>query len=343
MRYLVTGGAGFLGSHLVETLVGRGHQVAVLDDFSTGRRSNLASVLDAPGFELVPGTVEEAPELPQLVRRADRVLHLAAAVGVRLVLHDPAAAAVRNVRAAERLLRLAARRGLPTLVTSSSEVYGQGARVPFGEDDPLLVGTTAAPRWSYAVGKVLVEQLASAFHRSHALPVTVARLFNTVGPRQRGRFGMVLPRFVSRALRGRAIPVYGDGHQTRTFLHVGDLVPALLDLLEAPDARGRAVNLGGREEVTIRALADRVVEELGSRSRVATVPYERAFGAGFEETRRRRPALALAARLIGFEPRRTLSEMIRETAEKGSGPFSAAEKGPDPFSQDDVAPALRAR
>jgi len=325
MRYLVTGGAGFLGSHLVESLINRGHQVAVLDDFSTGRRSNLASVLDAPGFELVRGAVEEAPELPRLVRRADRVFHLAAAVGVRLVLHDPARAAVRNVRAAERLLRLAARRGLPTLVTSSSEVYGQGVRVPFGEDDPLLVGTTAAPRWSYAVGKVLVEQLASALHRSHALPVVVARLFNTVGPRQRGRFGMVLPRFVARALRGRAIPVYGDGRQTRTFLHVADLVPALIDLLEAPDARGRAVNLGGREEVTIRALAGRVVEELGSRSPVVSVPYERAFGTGFEEARRRRPDLARAGRLVGFDPRRTLGEMIRETAAY------------------DVAPALRAR
>jgi UDP-glucose 4-epimerase len=314
MRYLVTGGAGFIGSHLVEALIGRGDQVVVIDDFSTGSRDNLAAVLDHPALDLVEGDILALPELEYLIGKADMVYHLAAAVGVELVVHDPVRTIVTNVHGTERVLQGAARKGTLTLVASTSEVYGKSDHERFSEGDDLLIGPPTHSRWSYACSKLLDEFYAMAYHRSRNLPVIISRFFNTVGPRQTGRYGMVLPRFVQQALAGKPLQVYGDGRQSRCFCHVADTVRALLGLSRATLGEARVFNIGSTREVTIDDLARMVIARLGSASTIAYVPYEKAYEAGFEDMRRRYPDIQAIRDLIGWHPERTLEQIIDDVA-----------------------------
>ena len=312
MQTLITGGAGFIGSHLTDRLVEQGDRVVVLDDLSTGLRSNLDGALAGGRAELVRGSVLDAELVHELVGRADRVFHLAAGVGVRRVVERPVSTLRTNVRGAETVLEAAARHERPILLASSSEVYGRGARLPFREEDDLVLGPTASRRWGYACSKALDEWLAFAWRHETGLPVVVARLFNTVGPRQRGRYGMVLPSFAAQALAGRPLTVHGDGRQTRCFAHVRDTVEALLRLIECDAARGLAVNVGTDREVEIRAVAEAVRAAAGSSSPIVHVSYEEAYGTGFEDMRRRRPCLERLRSLTGFAPETPLEEAVAD-------------------------------
>jgi nucleoside-diphosphate-sugar epimerase len=313
--HLITGGAGFIGSHLAEFLLSRGERVLVIDDLSTGRLRNIEHLRSSPAFECVVDTVMNRPILAELIDRADFVFHLAAAVGVRLIVESPVRTIETNVRGTEAVLDLASRSGKPVLIASTSEVYGKAAKVPFSEDDDLLLGPTTRGRWSYACSKALDEFLGIAYFHERKLPVVVVRLFNTVGPRQTGRYGMVLPTFVKQVLSGRPITVYGDGTQSRCFGYVGDVVPALVRLLQTDKAYGEVFNLGSQEEISIRQLAELVRDRLGSSSEITLVPYDQAYEAGFEDMRRRIPDIRKAAGLIGFAPRTALPEIIDRVAE----------------------------
>ncbi len=308
-RCLVTGGAGFIGSHLAEWLQRRGAQVCVLDDLSTGSRRNLERFL-ARGGEFVRGCAADPALLEPLVAQSDAVFHLAAAVGVRRVVERPVETIERNIEPTRVVLRAAAAHGRPVLLTSSSEVYGWSERERFSEQDPLVLGPPDRPRWSYACSKLLDECLALAWHAESGLGVRVVRLFNTVGPRQRGRWGMVLPRFCAQALAGGPITVYGDGSQRRAFTWVGDVVEALGRLIETPRAAGRIVNLGGESEITIRALAERVRAQVGGGIEIVHVPYARVYGERFDDMPRRRPDCRLARGLCGWRPRLGIDDMI---------------------------------
>lgn len=310
MRYLITGGAGFIGSHLAEALVGRGDEVIVVDDYSTGSPENLLSLRGNPRLDLVRGDILELPELEYLIGKSDLVFHLAAAVGVELVVHDPVRTIVTNVHGTERVLRGAARHGKPAIIASTSEVYGKSDRERFSEHDDLLIGPPTHSRWSYACSKLLDEFFAMAFHRSQKLPVIVARFFNTVGPRQTGRYGMVLPRFVRQALAGEPLQVYGDGRQSRCFCHVADTVRALLGFAGTDRAYGRIFNIGSTREIAIGELAKMVIARTGSKSTVVQVPYEKAYEEGFEDMRRRYPDTAAIEQLLGWRPERTLEQIV---------------------------------
>jgi len=313
-EFLVTGGAGFVGSHLCERLVAEGHRVRALDDLSTGRAENLASLSGEGRFELVHGSATDEATVAPLVRGADAVLHLAAAVGVRLVHERPAETMENNVEAARVVLGASARRRVPVLFASSSEVYGLGAEVPFREDADLLLGATEKPRWSYACSKAWGEWWLLA-HARGTLPACVVRFFNVVGPRQRGRYGMVLPRLVRQAVRGEPLTVYGDGRQTRAFLHVSDAVEACLRLVERiPCEAGaaRVFNVGNPRETAIGALARLVRRVAGSAAPIVHMPYREAYGTGFEDPRRRVPDIERLARRTGFRPRVPLVEIVRE-------------------------------
>jgi len=323
-RTLLTGGAGFIGSHLAERLLDRGDRVTVVDDLSTGRRDNLPP--EHARLTFIHADLSQALRAFSAASRGgvetfDEVYHLAAAVGVGLVMRDPVAAIETNVGQTGELLRFAAaqgeRTGVPTpvLIASSSEVYGKPDRERFGEDDDVVYGPTTVARWSYAASKALDEHLALGHHARGHVRAVVARLFNTVGPRQVGSYGMVLPRFVSAALRGEALRVFGDGSQSRCFCDVRDVAGALPRLLGQPEASGRVFNLGHDEPITIRALADLVIAVLGSRSSVELVPYERAYPAGFEDLHRRRPDLSRIRSAIGFSAARTLETTIRDLAD----------------------------
>lgn len=314
---VVTGGAGFIGSHLVERLLADGHRVTVIDDLSTGRRENLAGVAAHPGFRFIESTVSGCAELGDLVAGADQVFHLAAAVGVELVVREPIRVIETNLGETQALLEAAAVRRTPVVLASTSEVYGKSAKAEFAEEDDLLIGPPTHSRWSYACSKLMDEFLALAFAQERGLPVVIARLFNTVGPRQTGRYGMVLPRFIAAARRDEPLRVYGDGQQTRCFGFVQDTVEALVRLAATPAARGEVFNVGGTEEVTILELARRVIALLGSRSTIELVPYHEAYAPGFEDMRRRRPAVAKLARITGFTPATPLDEIIRRTAAEG--------------------------
>lgn len=320
---LVTGGAGFIGSHLVERLLRDGESVVVLDDFSTGSERNLAGVAGHPGLRLIQSGVSEQRDLTALVGECRFVFHLAAAVGVELVVTSPIRTIETNLRETEAILVAAAAGSVPLLLTSTSEVYGKSTRSEFAEEDDLLIGAPTLGRWSYACSKLMDEFLALAYMRERGLPVTVVRLFNTVGPRQTGRYGMVLPRFVGAALRGEPLRVFGDGGQSRCFCHVADTVEALRRLQLTPEARGEVVNVGNDQPITIRALAQRVLELTGSASSLESVPYEKAYAAGFEDMRQRRPALQKLERLTGFRPRRPLDDIIREVADSLRGSSNA--------------------
>ncbi|MFN3407689.1 MAG: NAD-dependent epimerase/dehydratase family protein [Limisphaerales bacterium] len=316
-RCVVTGGAGFIGSHLVERLLADGHRVTVIDDLSTGRRENLAAVAVHPGLRFIESTVSGCAELGELVAGADQVFHLAAAVGVELVVREPIRVIETNLGETQALLEAAAVRRTPVVLASTSEVYGKSAKAEFAEEDDLLIGPPTHSRWSYACSKLMDEFLALAFAQERGLPVVIARLFNTVGPRQTGRYGMVLPRFIAAARRNEPLRVYGDGQQTRCFGFVQDTVEALVRLAATPAARGEVFNVGGTEEVTILELARRVIALLGSRSTIELVPYHEAYAPGFEDMRRRRPAVAKLSRVTGFTPATPLDEIIRRTAANG--------------------------
>jgi len=315
MKALITGGAGFIGSHLAEALLQRGDAVTLLDDLSTGNRDNLAALSPADRVRFLQGSITDAATVDQLVADADVVYHLASAVGVQLIIDQPVKTIETIVTGTDIVLQAAAKHRRPVLITSSSEVYGKGSRIPFAEDDDVVLGPTSTRRWSYACSKMLDEFLALAHWHASRLPVVIVRLFNTVGPGQTGAYGMVLPRFVGRALRGEAIRVYGDGEQTRCFCHVGDVVDALAALMACEQARGQVVNIGSDQEVSINALAKRVIDVAGSASRIEHVPYDEAYIEGFEDMRRRVPSLQRAKQLIGYAPTRSLDEIIRSVIE----------------------------
>jgi len=310
--YLVTGGAGFIGSHLAEFLVGRGRRVIVLDDLSTGRRENLATLTECGHFELVVGSVCEQALVRPLVARADVIFHLAAAVGVRVILEQPLASLKTNIEGTLVVLEEAARHACPVVLTSSSEVYGKNENIPFAEENDIVLGSTTIRRWGYACSKALDEFLAFAYHGDRGLPVTAARLFNTIGPRQTGRYGMVVPRFIDQALAGEPLTVYGDGMQTRCFTYVSDVVEALYRLSLEPAAAGRVLNIGTREETTILELARKVRRLCRSKSRIQHIPLDKAYARGFEDMRRRVPDLARIEALIGYRPRVTLDEALEK-------------------------------
>jgi UDP-glucose 4-epimerase len=308
---LITGGAGFIGSHLAEQLLAAGHRVTVLDDLSTGRLDNIALLRRSAGFAFVRESVESEATVNTLVHSVDEVYHLAAAVGVQLVVDEPVLTIRTTIRGTEVVLEAAHRFGRPVLLTSSSEVYGKGARVPFREDDDVVMGATSFSRWCYAYSKGIDEFLGIAYHQQYGLPVTIVRLFNTVGPRQVGMYGMVLPRFVAAALAGKPLQVYGDGQQSRCFCHVLDVVGALRRLMDAGCGAGQVFNLGSNEEVSILELAKRVIALTGSRSEIEFVPYEKAYGRSFDDLQRRAPDLGRIAGAIGFKPSYRLEEIIQ--------------------------------
>lgn len=312
---LVTGGAGFIGGHLVECLLADGHAVVVLDDLSTGSRDNLAAVANHPRLRIIEAKISTCAALLELVAAAETIYHLAAAVGVDLVVKSPIHVLATNQHETEVLLAAAAKHGVPTLVASTSEVYGKSEKIAFSEEDDLLIGPPHHSRWGYACSKLMDEFLALAYARECALPVVIARMFNTVGPRQTGRFGMVLPRFIASAQKNEPVRVFGDGQQTRCFCYVLDTVEALLRLMKTPAARGQIFNIGNTEEVTIKELAQRVIETLGSKSTIELLPYDKAYAPGFDDMRRRKPLVEKLERTIGFRPRTSLREIIQRTAE----------------------------
>ena len=310
----MTGGAGFIGSHLVERLLADGKSVVVIDDLSTGSLENLSAAAAHPGLRVIQSKISSCAELPELVAGAESIFHLAAAVGVELVVQSPIHVIEANLRETEVLLQAAAPTRTPVLITSTSEVYGKSQKAAFSEDDDLLIGPPTQSRWSYACSKLMDEFLALAYAKEKELPVVIARLFNTVGPRQTGRYGMVLPRFIAAARRGEPLRVYGDGEQTRCFCFVKDTVEALVRLQNCPAARGGIFNIGGTEEVSIRELAERVIRTLGSESRVELVPYDQAYSPGFDDMRRRRPVVDKLEKHTGFRPATALQRIIELTA-----------------------------
>jgi UDP-glucose 4-epimerase len=289
MKHLITGGAGFIGSHLCEVLLAQGHKVVAIDDLSTGRVENIAHLRPLPHFQFVREDIRNAQVLDRLTSEAEVVIHLAAAVGVQLIVDDPVRTIRTNIMGTEGVLEAANRYGCKVLIASTSEVYGKGVRVPFREDDDRLMGPTVRSRWAYAESKAVDEFLSLAYHHQFGLPVVIMRFFNTVGPRQTGRYGMVVPRFVRQALRGEPLPVYGDGQQTRCFADVADVTRAVAELAEHAGAVGEVFNVGATQEITIRKLAERVIELTGSASEIVAVPYDEAYGPGFEDMRRRVP------------------------------------------------------
>ena len=311
MKALITGGAGFLGSHLAEALIARGDTVYVLDNLSTGSIENIEHLKTDRRFHYAIDSVINEPVCAELIDRVDVVFHLAAAVGVRLIVESPVNTIETNVHGTEMVLKLANKKKKKVLVASTSEVYGKSEDVPFREDADIVMGPTSKGRWSYACSKAIDEFLALAYHKEKHLPVVIARLFNTVGPRQTGRYGMVVPNFVKQALLGHPITVYGDGEQSRCFTYVTDVVGALLKLADHEGALGQVFNIGNdSEEVSIRALAQRVKERTKSASEIATIPYDKAYESGFEDMPRRVPDLGKIRSLVGYEPKVHLDEIL---------------------------------
>jgi UDP-glucose 4-epimerase len=312
---LVTGGAGFIGSHLVERLLADGHSVVVIDDFSTGTAANLRALAANPSLRVIESRISTCAELPELAAGAKAIYHLAAAVGVELVVKSPIHTLETNLHETEVLLKAAAGQRTTVLLASTSEVYGKSEKPVFSEDDDLLIGPPNKTRWGYACSKLMDEFLALAYAQEKALPVTITRLFNTVGPRQTGRYGMVLPRFIAAAKRGEPLIVHGDGLQSRCFCFVKDTVEALVRLQNTPSARGEVFNIGSTEEITILELAKLVITTLGSKSKIELIPYDQAYAPGFEDMRRRKPSVEKLLATVGFQPATTLRQTIRQTAE----------------------------
>lgn len=312
MRTLITGGAGFIGSHLAEALLSRGDEVAIIDDLSTGAIENIEHLKGVPGFHYAIDSVMNEPLVAELIDRCDVVFHLAAAVGVRLIIEAPTRTIETNVGGTEVVLKHAAKKRKTVVVASTSEVYGKSVAVPFREDADLVLGPTSKHRWAYACSKMLDEFLALAYHAEKGVPVIIVRLFNTIGPRQTGRYGMVVPRFVSQALAGEPITVYGDGTQSRSFTFVGDVVRALIALADEPRAIGEVFNIGNGEEITIRALAEKIRAMTASKSPIVTIPYDEAYEQGFEDMPRRVPDISKIRALVGYEPAVGLEHILRE-------------------------------
>jgi len=313
MRVLVTGGAGFIGSHLCEELLHRGHEVWALDDLSTGRVENVQSFARHPRFRFLEGNVMDGPLVHGLVAQCDRVYHLAAAVGVKYVLENPLRSLLTNIRGTEIVLEACSAHDRHVMVTSSSEVYGKGVSVPFSEDDDRLMGPTHKLRWSYAAGKTVDECLAQAYYQQHQLPVVIVRCFNTCGPRQSSAYGMVIPNMVQRALRGDPILVFGDGLQSRCFSAVQDVVRGMLLLTDSREAEGEVFNVGSDEEVSVLELAQRIKRMCQSDSPIEFVPYEQVYGQSFEDMRRRVPDLRKIRRYTGFRPQISLDRLLELT------------------------------
>jgi UDP-glucose 4-epimerase len=317
LRCLITGGAGFIGSHLTEYLLGLGHEVVVLDDLSTGTKENLAAVADNPGFRFVEGSIVDAETVDSCMDGVDAIYHMAAAVGVFTILDKTLDSLRTNLHGTESVLEAALRHDVPILVASTSEIYGKNTADGLTEESDRIIGSPLKNRWSYAEAKALDETFAYLYAVEYGLRTVIVRLFNTVGPRQTGRYGMVVPRFIDQALAGEPITVFGDGQQARCFCHVHDVVPALVTLLADESAHGTVFNLGNNERTTILELADRVIQATGSTSTIVKVPYEEAYGPGYEDMQRRIPNAQKAREQIGFEPRRMLSDIISDiVAEK---------------------------
>lgn len=319
MRVLITGGAGFIGSHLSDAYLERGDEVFVIDDLSTGSFENIAHLKPHPNFHYTIGSVNDQPVLAELVDQCDVIFHLAAAVGVKLIVESPVRTIENNVHGTEVVLSLASKKKKKVLVASTSEVYGLSAEVPFREDGNLVMGATTKGRWSYACSKAIDEFLALAYWREKKLPTVIVRLFNTVGPRQTGQYGMVIPTFVKQALAGQQITVYGDGKQSRCFGYVGDVVGALIKLMDHGEAVGQVFNIGSTEEVTIFELAKRVKELTNSKSEITFVPYDEAYEEGFEDMPRRVPDTSKINALVGFRPRITLDGILQSVINYHSG------------------------
>jgi UDP-glucose 4-epimerase len=315
MRALITGGAGFVGSHLADLLLADQHEVFVLDNLSTGSIENILHLKDHPNFHYTIDSVGNEPVLAELIDRCDVVFHLAAAVGVKLIVEQPVHTIETNVRGTEVVLKHANKKKKLVLIASTSEVYGKNTDLPFSEDADLVLGPTDKHRWAYACSKAIDEFLALAYWKEKKLPVVIARLFNTVGPRQTGRYGMVIPTFVRQALAGQPITVFGDGTQSRSFTYVGDVVWALSRLVQEPAAVGRVFNIGNNQEITIRGLAERVKAITDSTSPIITIPYDQAYESGFEDMPRRVPDTSRIRELIGFEPRVQLDQILEQVVE----------------------------
>ena len=312
MRALITGGAGFIGSHLSEALLQEGHEVLVLDNLSTGSIDNIAHLKARPGFEYFIDSVNNEPLLAELIDRSDVVFHFAAAVGVKLIVEQPVYTIETNVHGTEVVLKHANKKKKLVVIASTSEVYGKSDDVPFREDSDLVMGPTPKHRWAYACSKAIDEFLALAYWKERRLPVIIVRFFNTVGPRQTGQYGMVVPNFVRQALAGEPITVFGDGTQSRAFTHVTDVVGALLKLVAEPQAVGQVINIGNTQEITIQKLAERVRELSGSSSPIKCIPYDQAYESGFEDMPRRVPDLSRVKRLIGYEPKHSLDDILTQ-------------------------------
>jgi UDP-glucose 4-epimerase len=315
MKILLTGGAGFIGSHLATELLGRGQEVLVLDDLSTGRLENLRHIQSNSGLHLKEGSILDIEVLEPLVQECDEVYHLAAAVGVRLVMEKPVETIMTNVRGAENILEVCRKHSKKIFIASTSEIYGKNKNGPLSEDDDRILGSTKKHRWAYANTKTLDEFMAFAYHQAYGLPIVIARLFNTVGPRQTGRYGMVIPNFVRSALDNKPINVYGTGDQTRCFAHVSDVIQGLVGLMEHPEAVGDVFNVGNSEETSIADVARRVKAMTGSSSEIRYIPYEEAYGEGFEDMERRVPNLAKIKDLIGYEPQSKLDDILTSVIE----------------------------
>jgi len=309
--YLITGGAGFIGSHLADALLAAGHRVLVIDNLSTGRMQNIHHLMDHPLFHFARADITDGIVMDRLASQADVIVHLAAAVGVQLIVEHPVHTIETNVMGTEVVLQTALRYNCRVLLASTSEVYGKGSKIPFSEEDDVLLGSTSKSRWAYAASKMVDEFLGLAYQREHGLEVIPFRLFNTVGPRQTGRYGMVVPRFVRQAIQNQPITVYGDGAQSRCFCDVRDVVPAIMGLASHPDAVGQLYNIGSTEEVTIDQLAERVKALTGSQSSIVHIPYQEAYAPGFEDMQRRVPDVSRIEALLGWQPKNSLDTILR--------------------------------
>ena len=314
MNFLITGGAGFIGGHLTEKLLASGNKVTVIDNYSTGSPRNLEKVAGNPALTVIEDDILLCKDLEKLIATADVIYHLAAAVGVELVVRDPVRTIRTNVEGSARILELAAKYHKRIILASTSEVYGKSTHPEFNENDDLLIGCPVRSRWSYACSKLLDEFYLMAYHRNMALPGTVVRFFNTVGPRQTGQYGMVVPRFVQAALNNNPLKVYGSGEQSRCFCHVFDTVRALIALADCPESVGKIYNIGSTEVVSIKELAERVISEVGSESKIEYIPYEQAYEQGFEDMLRRKPDTRAIKELIKWQPEHDLTDIIRDVA-----------------------------
>ena len=319
MKALITGGSGFIGSHLADYLISRGDAVVILDDLSTGRLQNIEHLIARPDVEFVLGSILNADLVDSVVSKVDVVYHLAAAVGVELIVERPLQSLMTNIRGSEIVFEKAHKHGARILVTSTSEIYGKNTSDLLSEEDDRILGSPLKSRWSYSEAKAIDEILAYTYWREKGLETVIVRLFNTVGPRQTGSYGMVIPRFVSQALRNDPITIYGSGEQTRCFCFVGDVVQGMIDLCDNRQAFGRVFNLGGSEEVSMKSLAERIITTAGSSSRLDFIPYDVAYEEGFEDMQRRVPDTTRARELVGFEPTVTLDEIIRLVIDEQRG------------------------